>query len=122
MKVDGGWVQRVTGLDRLQTYRLLARVRACWAADAEPQAFVGWDPTGQDTDPRASTVVWSAGLPGYHGHFVSCTSPPIRPATNAISIWLRARASGSDPTYAPFRADFDEVALEQVPTHPPQAR
>lgn len=121
IKVDGGWVQRVTGLERLQTYRLRARVRASWAADAEHQCYIGWDPTGQDTDPRAPTVVWSAALPGYHGHFVCYTSPPIRPATNAISIWLRARASGSDPPYAPFQADFDDVALEQVPTHPPQS-
>lgn len=117
--VDGGWVQRVEGLDRAQTYRLTGRVRASWPADAEHQCFFGWDPTGQDTDPAAVSIVWSSALPGYHGHFHAYTSDPFRPATNALSVWLRARTTYTGEKYAPFKADFDDVALKRVRTEPP---
>ncbi|HEY2952558.1 MAG TPA: hypothetical protein VGK40_08250 [Verrucomicrobiae bacterium] len=44
-------------------------------------------------------------------------SDPIRPATNAISIWLRGRTtSTADPG---FKADFDDFALRRARTGAP---
>jgi len=120
--VDGGWVQRVDGLEPAHTYRLSARLRASWPVDATHQVRLGLDPTGQDTDPEAPTVVWSPPLPAVHGRWVTHLSEPVRPATNALSLWLRARATGGGESFAPFKADFDDVALRRVRTDPPGAR
>jgi hypothetical protein len=116
--VDGGFVQRVTELSPLHTYQLTGTVRSSWALDREHQCFVGFDRTGQETDPRAATINWTA-LPKLHGVFVSYTSEPIRPATNAISVWLRGRTTLK--TDYPFKADFDDFALRRVRTEPPDA-
>lgn len=117
--VDGGYVQSVSGLNRLETYRLSGRVRSSWAVDDRHQCRVGYDPTGQVEDPRAETIVWSI-LPAVHGLFVAYESEPIRPAKDAISVWLRGTAAALPD--APFRADFDDFALRQVRTEVPDGR
>jgi hypothetical protein len=115
--IDGGWVQRVSGLSRIQTYRLSGLFRSTWVLDTEHQSLIGYDPTGQDSDPKAATILWSAG-PTQHGCWSNFLSPPIRPAQNAISIWLRARTSLAKDY--PFRADFDNFSLQQIQTSPPK--
>ncbi|MBN2506183.1 MAG: hypothetical protein JXQ71_05765 [Verrucomicrobia bacterium] len=116
--VDGGFVQRVGGLSRRETYILTGRVRSSWALDREHQCFVGFDPTGQDSDPRAASIEWTA-LPGLHGHFVSYASRPIRPLTDSVSVWLRGRTTLT--VDYPFKADFDAFGLRRVRTEPPAA-
>jgi hypothetical protein len=114
--VDGGYVQGVSGLDRLATYRLCGRVRSSWPVDPEHQCQVGYDPTGQTRDPHAGTIVWTS-LPGLHGVFVPYRSSPIRPAGDAISVWLRGRSTPEDAF--PFTADFDDFRLQRVRTGVP---
>jgi hypothetical protein len=118
---DGGWVQRVEGLNTTETYRLTGRVRASWAVDFEHQVLVGVDRTGQDSDPGAASIEWSR-LPPRHGVFVEHTSPATRPATNALSVWLRARTTWKGDPYAPFKADFDAFSLRAIRTTPPEAK
>jgi hypothetical protein len=114
--VDGGYLQRVEGLSHLETYRLSGRVRSSWLVDPDHQCFVGYDPTGQVDDPKAGTIVWTT-LPKIHGIFVPYASDPIRPAKDAISVWLRGRTT-STADY-PFKADFDDFALHRVNTGVP---
>jgi hypothetical protein len=116
---DGGFVQRVDGLDRAETYRLACRVRSSWPVDPERRCAVGYDATGQTEDPKAATITWTA-LPPIHGVFVPYQSPPIRPAAAAISVWLRGTCTARklDPQL-PFRADFDDLALRRVKTEAP---
>jgi hypothetical protein len=109
--VDGGYVQRVDGLSGLETYRLSGRVRSTWPVDDKHACFVGFDATGQDVDPKADTIEWTM-LPGLHGLFVDYKSGPIRPVSDAISIWLRGRTSLTQDY--PFEADFDDFALHKV--------
>lgn len=113
-RVDGGWSQRVGGLSRFETYQLAARVRASYPLDFEHRAQIGYDPTGQVEDSKASTIVWAA-FPKRYGAWENFASEPIRPATNAISIWLRARSAGAE---FPFKVDFDDVSLRRVQTTP----
>ncbi len=115
-RIDGGWSQRVTGLSRFDTYQLTGRVRASYALDFEHRAEVGYDPTGQDHDSRAATIAWQA-LPKRYGTWEDFATTPIRPATNAISVWLRARSTGAE---FPFKADFDELSLRRVNMEPYQ--
>ena len=117
--IDGGWVRRVGSLDRRQTYRLFARVRCSWIVDDKRRCLVGIDPTGQVTDGRAATIVW-ASLPHVHGTWVPYRGDPVRPKDETISIWLRARAEPSP--VAPFRADFDDLALRRIRTGVPAGR
>jgi hypothetical protein len=115
---DGGLVQCASGLDKQQTYRLTARLRASWAVDLEHQSLLGLDPTGQTTDPKAPSILWQT-APPRHGIWIDFTSDPVRPATNSISIWLRARSTAKSESYAPFKADFDDLAVHQVQISPP---
>ncbi len=113
-RVDGGWSQRVSGLSRFETYQLAGRVRSSYPLTFEQRTEIGYDPTGQDIDPKAPTIQWS-GHPKVHGVWESFTSEPIRPATNSISVWLRARSAGTE---FPFKADFDDITLRRVRTGP----
>lgn len=113
---DGGYVQRVQGLDARETYRLRVRVRSSWPVDEKHQAWIGVDPTGQAIDPSAKSIHWTL-LPDLHGRFVPCLCDPVRPVKDAISVWLRARTTLKD-NY-PFRVDFDDAALKQVSTGVP---
>ena len=83
------------------------------------QTFVGFDATGQDHDPRARTIVWTA-LPGRHGIFVPYRSEPIRPVKDSISVWLRGRTTST--TDWAYKADFDDFALRRVQTGVPGVR
>ncbi len=109
--VDGGYVQRVNGLSQMETYRLSGKVRSTWPVDDKHACFVGFDATGQDVDPKADTIEWTM-LPGLHGLFVDYKSGPIRPASDAISIWLRGRTILTQDY--PYEADFDDFALHKV--------
>lgn len=111
-RVDGGWSQRVSGLSRFETYQLTGRVRSSYPLTFEHRIEVGYDATGQDTDPKAPTIVWTA-HPKVRGVWESFASEPIRPATNSISVWLRARSTGAE---FPFKADFDDLSLRRVRT------
>jgi hypothetical protein len=111
--VSGGFVQKVEGLSYLETYRLSGLVRSSWPLDAEHASCVGYDPTGQDSDPEAKSIVWTK-LPPVHSAFVSYRSPPIRTRAGAISVWLRGWAKSA--AGFPFRADFDDFALRRVDT------
>jgi hypothetical protein len=110
---DGGFVQRVEGLGHLETYRLTGRVRSTWPVDLEHECRVGIDPTGQETDPEAGTIVWTT-LPLAHGMFVPVGGDPVRPSTNALSIWLRARTTSVAGWR--FEGDFDSLSLRRVKT------
>jgi hypothetical protein len=116
--VDGGYVQKITGLKRLDTYRLAGKVRSSWPADVERNCQVGYDLTGQDTDPKAATIVWES-LPAVHSIWVDYKAGPIRPARDTISVWLRGWAKSASGT--PFKADFDEFSLHRVRTDVPGA-
>jgi len=109
--IDGGYVQRVGGLSRRETYRLRAQVRSSWGVDEAHHAFIGYDPTGQGSNPDAATIQWHM-WPHVHGIFESFVSPPIRPHENAISVWLRARTTFTKQK--PFKVDFDNVRLHRV--------
>lgn len=116
--VDGGYVQRVERLRHLDTYRLTGRVRSSYPVTADNAAYVGYDATGQTDDPKAATIVWTA-LPDVHSVWTPYASGPIRPKGKAISVWLRGWLKGTTPM--PFRADFDDFALQRVNTGVPSA-
>jgi hypothetical protein len=110
---DGGFVQVAANLNRSDTYLLSGKIRSTWPVDLEHQCFVGFDPTGQKDDPQAGTIQWKT-LPAAHGIWVDYQSEPIRPATNAISVWLRARTTMINDYR--FTADFDEFSLRKATT------
>lgn len=114
--VDGGYVQRVAGLSRLETYRLAGRVRSSWIVDDKHQCRVGYDPTGQTDQPEAKTIRWTT-LPNVHGIFIPYLSEPIRPEKDTISVWLRGQTTLTADM--PFEADFDDFALRRVNTGVP---
>jgi hypothetical protein len=116
-KADGGFVERVEGLSRAETYRLLGRVRSNWPADADRHCLVGIDPTGQVEDARATTIEWTV-LPALHGAFVEMKTEPVRPRAEALSVWLRGRAAKADTPA--FRAEFAGFALRRVQAGPPE--
>jgi hypothetical protein len=109
--VDGGYVQRVGGLSKFETYRLSGKVRSTWPVDDKHACLVGFDATGQDVNPKSDTIEWAI-LPALHGLFVTYKSPPIRPVDDAISIWLRGRTTLMKDY--PYEADFDDLALYRV--------
>ena len=116
---DGGFVQKVSGLSPVETYRISGRVRCSWPVDVDRQCFVGHDPTGQVEDPRAPTIVWTT-LPSLHGAFVPYGSGPIRPKEGSISVWLRGKTTVA--AEIPFKADFADFALRRVRTSPPDGK
>jgi hypothetical protein len=109
-KVDGGFVQRLEGLARHDAFRLAGSWRGSYALDFERRIEVGIDPTGQDTDADAPSILWQAG-PRLHGQWEKFALDPVRPATNSLSIWLRARANGTE---FPFKTDFRDLELRRV--------
>jgi hypothetical protein len=113
---DGGYLQRVDGLSAAETYRLSGCVRASWPVDEHHQTYVGFDPTGQVENPQAGSISWTV-LPARHGVFQPYRSRPIRPAADSISVWLRGRTTSVEKW--PYRADFDDFALQRVRTDVP---
>lgn len=118
--INAGYMQQVTGLDRGETYRLTARLRCSWPRDDEHACEIGYDPTGQATDPAAKTIQWQAHA-RVHGVWIDFRSEPIRPAKDAISIWLRGRTSAKHDRNHAFKADFDDVELYRVLSAAPPA-
>lgn len=107
-RADGGFVQRIAGLNRFAAYRLKGKIRSSWPLDWQHQTMVGVDPTGQTEDPDAPTVLWSKGPP-LHGLYVDYQSVPVRPLKDSISIWLRGRTTLTNDYR--FTADFDDFEL-----------
>lgn len=116
-KADGGYAQKVSGLSKNQTYRISARVRSTWPVDEKHACRIGIDPTGQDGDPKAATIEWTL-LPGIHGRFVPFQSRPIRPTSEAISVWIVGKTTLTEDYR--FEAEFDDVALHKVATGAPR--
>ncbi|MBN1818193.1 MAG: hypothetical protein JW828_12605 [Sedimentisphaerales bacterium] len=114
--VDGGFVQRVGGLSKRETYRLHGTVRSTWPVDEKHVCMAGYDPTGQTSDAEADSIVWTI-LPAVHGLFVPYQSEPIRPVSDSISVWLRGRTTLMEDYR--FEADFDEFTLRKVDTGVP---
>jgi hypothetical protein len=52
--------------------------------------------------------------------FIDYNSEPIRPAEDAISVWLRAESEAVADF--PFKVDFDNWALQRVRTGAPGAQ
>lgn len=115
--VDGGYVQKISGLSHLETYRLTGQVRCSWAVSRKHQCHVGYDPTGQVESATAETIAWDV-LPRYHAFWVDYMSEPIRPAGDSISVWVRGRTVEMDKFT--FEADFDNFALRRVRTDVPR--
>jgi hypothetical protein len=113
---DGGFVQSVSGLNHLDTYRVTGLVRTSWRADIDHLNEVGIDLTGQTSDPQADTIQWTP-VASIHSYFVRFTSEPIRTESGKISIWLRAWARSGE-SY-PYHVDFDEFGLYTVATTAP---
>ncbi len=116
--VDGGYVQRIDGLGRVETFRLTGQVRCSHIVDDQHQVLIGCDPTGQTDDPRAGTIRWQP-LPDAERVWQSFTTPPVRPVDGSISVWLRARTTTVNGH--PFEADFNNLALRRTAISPPVA-
>ncbi len=114
---DGGFAQKVSALNKNETYRLSARVRSTWPVDEKHACMIGFDPTGQDSDPAAPSIQWTT-LPGVHGKFIPYQSRPIRPRADSISVWIRGKTMLTEDYR--FEAEFDDVALHKVASGIPQ--
>ncbi len=108
--IDGGYVQRVDGLDRSKPYRLTGWCSTSCLTDQVYGTYVGYDPTGQTKDPSAKTIVWTE-MGRLSHEFEFYAGGPIRPVGDAISVWLRGRNRRPE---ALFFADFDDLVLEEV--------
>jgi len=115
-KIDGGYIQKVEGLSRMDNYVLSGKMRCSFSTDWDHATCVGYDLTGQTTDPNASTIVWKA-MSGAHSVWNTYTSGPIRPEKDSISIWLRGK--GTSKEGITFRSDFDEFSLQRMKTEVP---
>ena len=115
---DGGYVQKIAGLSHEQTYRLSGRLRCTWAVDLAHECRIGLDPTGQDTDPLAATIVWSKPTPPAAGIWTEVNMEPLRPAADAVSVWLRAKTNLTQDFV--FKADTDDIRLHRVTTAIPR--
>lgn len=114
---NGGFAQRVSGLNKNEIYRLSARIRSTWPVDEQHACRIGFDPTGQDGDPKAATIEWTL-LPGIHGQFVPFQSHPIRPRGAAISVWIGGKTTLTEDYR--FEAEFDDVTLHRVASGAPK--
>lgn len=111
------WSCVVSSLDRRSTFRLSGEFQSTWAWDADHACQIGWDATGQTSDPDAGTIEWSDG-PSQHTTWQLTESPPIRPSADRISVWLRA--TSRPESIFPFVAKFRALSLRCVDTRPPQ--
>lgn len=106
--IDGGFVQRVSGLDADQRYTLTGWASTSVPTDARCLAAIGYDPTGQTDNPKADTITW--GLLGRDSRvFEQVVFHDIRPRGEAISVWTRGHNSHKDVGI--FTVDFDAIAL-----------
>jgi hypothetical protein len=109
-RIDGGYVQQVTGLDKGKTYRLSGWSASSVMSNARYLSAIGYDPTGQTNDPKAKTVVW-----GVTGRFTALYEQVvfrgIRPTNNTLSVWTRG--ANQEVGNAIFTVDFDDLWLEE---------
>jgi hypothetical protein len=109
-KINGALSQRVAGLDPAKRYQLSGWVSTSLQTDNEYATLVGYDPTGQETDPDAATIVWTE-MGRFAKQYELYVSPPIEPEKDAISVWLRVRSTADSDL---FYSDFDDFALVQA--------
>jgi hypothetical protein len=107
-RIDGGYVQQVTGLATNKTYRLSGWSASSVMSNSRYLSAIGYDPTGQTTDPKAKTIVW-----GITGRFTALYEQAIfrgiRPANGTISVWTRGASQEIGDTI--FTVDFDDFGL-----------
>ncbi len=107
-KIDGGFVQTVSGLSRSKSYCLSAWICSSTHADKRYLAAVGYDPTGQVANPKAVTIIW--GLTGRRSAmYDQIVFHGIRPKGNSISVWTRGH--NKDVGDLIYTVDFDDFAL-----------
>ncbi|MDM8007363.1 MAG: hypothetical protein QUV05_14585 [Phycisphaerae bacterium] len=112
-KIDGGFVQQVVGLKRGKSYCLSGWTASSAMSDKRYLSAVGYDPTGQTDDPKASTIVW--GLTGRRSHlYDQVVFPGIKPQGNTISVWTRGHNKEIGDLI--FTVDFDDVSLVEEET------
>ena len=108
--IDGGIVQQVPGLDRKKRYRLSAWVAMSAITDKNYLAAVGYDPTGQTSDPQAKTIVWTAaGRRSFAWEQIVIDD--VVPRGSSISVWTRG--CNAKVGRLTFHVDFDDVVLEE---------
>jgi hypothetical protein len=112
--INGAISQRVAGLDPGSFYQLSGWVSTSLLTDNEYATLVGYDPTGQEDDMDAPTIVWTE-MGRFANQYRLFVSPPISPETDAISVWLRARSTSALDF---FYSDFDDFALVRMPPQP----
>lgn len=110
-KADGGYVQRIDGLSKAESYKLTGRVRSSWVLDTQHACYVGFDSTGQTADPKAATIIWTP-MPNIHSVFAPYESIPIRPLKDTISVWVRGKTTLTNDY--PFKADFDDLEIHRI--------
>lgn len=107
-RIDGGYVQRVAGLDGRKTYCLTGWTSSSAQTDQRYLSAVGYDPTGQTDNPQATTIIWE-GTGRRSTSFEQVTIRQIRPKAGVVSIWTRAM--NRDVGDQTFTVDFDDFRL-----------
>jgi hypothetical protein len=108
-KIDGGFVQKVSGLTSGKSYRLSGWVSMATQVDSKFMSQVGYDSTGQTADPKASTIVWT-GTGRSSNRFDQVAIVDIQPKADAVSVWLRGANETAERVT--FTVDFDDFVLE----------
>jgi hypothetical protein len=107
-KIDGGFVQAVSGLKSNKRYCLSGWTNSSALTDKRYLSAVGYDPTGQVTDPKARTITW--GLTGrLTGKYEQIVLHDIQPQGDSISVWTRGH--NQDAGKLVFTVDFDDFSL-----------
>jgi hypothetical protein len=86
-------------------------VCSCAQTDKRYLSAVGYDPTGQTANAKASTVIWE-GAGRSSARFEQIVIDHIRPKSDAVSVWLRG--ANKDVGDATFAVDFDDFVLEEA--------
>lgn len=118
MPADGGFVVPFDGLNHGENYRLRLSVNCSYRVHPDRRVMVGYDLTGQTSDPEAATIHWTM-LPPVRSVEVPWDSGPIRPEQQAISLWLRAQVKSEDRSI-PFHARFSDIGLYRIHTGLPR--
>lgn len=106
---DGGASQFLPGLEPDRAYRVKGHARVNLALGSDRRILVGLDPTGQQANGTAATIVYSS-VPAGRDIWVAFETEPVRAFRGAMSLWLRAATSRNET----FICDLDD--LEFVPT------
>lgn len=107
-RIDGGFVQQVSGLKAGRSYCLSGWTCSSAMTDRRYLSAIGYDPTGQVENPKAATIVW--GLTGRRSFlYDQLVFPGIKPKGNRISVWTRGH--NNEVGDLVFTVDFDDFAL-----------